>query len=193
MNSRLVGPWAVVLLIALGGLAGCGGAPSARSDTPAAVDDRSGDYGVFAGTGTSTSKPVAGGALAQGAAAAGAWTGSPLDNPASPLYEKTIYFDYDVSAIEPAYFEALRAHATYLLGNPGTRLVIEGHCDERGSREYNIGLGERRAVAVRRFLEAEGVPARQLETVSYGEERPADFASTEAAWRKNRRAELIYP
>lgn len=132
------------------------------------------------------------GADTAAAAAGGAWTGSPLDDPSSPLYEKVIYFDYDLSEIRSEFIPTLRAHAEYLVNNQSARLLIEGHCDERGSREYNIALGERRANAVRRFLEAEGVSPLQLETVSYGEERPAMEGHEEFAWAKNRRAELVY-
>ncbi len=132
------------------------------------------------------------GAETSAAAAGGAWTGSPLDDPNSPLYEKVVYFDFDRSEIRPEFLPMLRAHADYLINTPSARLVIEGHCDERGSREYNIALGERRANAVKRFLEAEGVSPLQLETISYGEERPAVPGHNEEAWAKNRRAELVY-
>jgi len=133
-----------------------------------------------------------GGADTSAAAGGGAWTGSPLEDPNSPLYEKVIYFDFDTAEIRPEYVPVLRAHAEYLVNSPAARLVIEGHCDERGSREYNIALGERRAGAVQRFLEAEGVSPVQLETVSYGEERPVDLGHNEEAWAKNRRGELVY-
>ncbi len=134
----------------------------------------------------------AGGADTSAAGGGGAWTGSPLEDPNSPLYEKVVYFDFDTAEIRPEYVPTLRAHAEYLVNSPAARLVIEGHCDERGSREYNIALGERRAEAVKRFLEAEGVSPVQLETVSYGEERPVDLGHNEEAWAKNRRGELVY-
>ncbi len=132
------------------------------------------------------------GAETAAASPGGGWSGSPLDDPNSPLYEKVIYFDFDSSEIRPEFLPVLRAHADYLVSNPSARLTIEGHCDERGSREYNMALGERRAKAVQRVLEAEGVSPLQLETVSYGEERPAVPGHNEAAWAKNRRAELVY-
>jgi peptidoglycan-associated lipoprotein len=84
------------------------------------------------------------------------------------------------------------AHAKYLNGNAGNKVRLEGHSDERGSREYNIGLGERRAQAVRRALMLQGVTEAQITTVSYGEERPAVQGSDEAAYAKNRRVELVY-
>lgn len=132
------------------------------------------------------------GAETSAARAGGAWSGSVLDDPSSPLYEKVIYFDFDSAEVRSEFLPTLRAHADYLVNTPAARLVIEGHCDERGSREYNIALGERRANAVKRFLEAEGVSPLQLETVSYGEERPAVPGHDEEAWSRNRRAELVY-
>jgi peptidoglycan-associated lipoprotein len=103
-----------------------------------------------------------------------------------------IYFDYDQADIKPEFNELLAAHGRQLVANPNMNLRLEGHTDERGSREYNIGLGERRAQAVRRVLTLQGVAASQLTTVSYGEERPAQTGSDEESWRLNRRVELVY-
>jgi peptidoglycan-associated lipoprotein len=103
-----------------------------------------------------------------------------------------IYFDYDQADIRPEFNELLAAHGRQLVANPNMNLRLEGHTDERGSREYNIGLGERRAQAVRRVLTLQGVSASQLTTVSYGEERPAQTGSDEESWRLNRRVELVY-
>lgn len=103
-----------------------------------------------------------------------------------------IYFDYDKDEIKSEYVAVIAAHAKYLNGNPSRKARLEGHTDERGSREYNIGLGERRAQAVRRALSLQGVPDTQLTTVSYGEERPAVTGSDEAAYSKNRRVEIAY-
>lgn len=108
------------------------------------------------------------------------------------LTETVIYFDFDTARIRPQYSEVLAAHARRLAANPGISVRLEGHADERGSREYNIGLGERRAQAVRQALMLQGVDSVQITTVSYGEERPADSASDEQAWAKNRRVELAY-
>jgi peptidoglycan-associated lipoprotein len=104
-----------------------------------------------------------------------------------------IYFDYDSSEIKAEYVEVVAAHAAFLVKYPATRVRLEGHTDERGSREYNIGLGERRAQAVRRALLSQGVAEAQIATVSYGEERPAVPGSDEAAYAQNRRVELTYP
>lgn len=102
-----------------------------------------------------------------------------------------IYFDYDKADIKPEFLAIVTAHAQYLNANPQRKLRLEGHSDERGSREYNIGLGERRAQSVRRALLLQGVNETQLTTVSYGEERPAVQGSDEAAYAKNRRVELV--
>jgi len=108
------------------------------------------------------------------------------------IRETIIYFDFDTARIRPEFSEALAAHARRLSGNPGLDVRLEGHADERGSREYNIGLGERRAQAVRQVLMLQGVAAAQITTVSYGEERPAVRGSDETAWERNRRVELAY-
>jgi peptidoglycan-associated lipoprotein len=103
-----------------------------------------------------------------------------------------IYFDFDTANIQPQYSEVLSAHARRLVANPDMSVRLEGHADERGSREYNIGLGERRAQAVRQALMLQGVSSVQITTVSYGEERPAATGSDEEAWALNRRVEIIY-
>jgi peptidoglycan-associated lipoprotein len=104
----------------------------------------------------------------------------------------TIYFDYDSSDIHPDYRDVVLSHGNYLMQNPAKTLTVEGHCDERGSREYNIALGERRALTVKRMLMAQGATDRQIVTISYGEERPAVEGGGDAAWAKNRRVELVY-
>lgn len=139
---------------------------------------------------------------AQSAQAAGAQTGGvagqtqqqmdELDNPDSPLAERTIYFEFDKSDIQAKYLDVLTAHADYLMKHANVHIRLEGNTDERGSREYNIALGDRRAQAVRRFLMFQGVPADQITTVSYGEEKPADPGHDESAWAKNRRVDLVY-
>ena len=103
-----------------------------------------------------------------------------------------IYFDYDRAEIKPEFVPIVTAHAKYLNTASGNKIRLEGHSDERGSREYNIGLGERRAQAVRRALMLQGVTEAQITTVSYGEERAAVQGSDESAYAKNRRVELVY-
>ncbi len=99
-----------------------------------------------------------------------------------------VYFDFDKSEIKPEFESAIRANAEQLLGKPNLTVTIEGHCDERGTNEYNLALGQRRAEAIRQALIAEGVPASQLKTVSFGEERPVASGSNEEAWALNRRS-----
>ena len=108
------------------------------------------------------------------------------------LGQLVVYFDYDTADILPEFNAQLQAHGQQLAQNANMQLRLEGHADERGSREYNIGLGERRAQAVRRVLMLQGATAQQLTTVSYGEERPAQTGSDEESWRLNRRVELVY-
>jgi peptidoglycan-associated lipoprotein len=103
-----------------------------------------------------------------------------------------VYFDYDRAEIRPEFNSMLAAHGRVLGENPNRQLRLEGHSDERGSREYNIGLGERRAQAVRSVLMLQGASANQLTTVSYGEERPLASGSDEQSWGQNRRVELVY-
>jgi peptidoglycan-associated lipoprotein len=103
-----------------------------------------------------------------------------------------VYFDYDRAEIKPEFVSIVAAHAKYLNGRADRKVRLEGHSDERGSREYNIGLGERRAQAVRRALMLQGVTEAQITTVSYGEERPSMQGSDESAYSKNRRVELVY-
>lgn len=103
-----------------------------------------------------------------------------------------VYFEFDESELQPEYNEMLAAHANRLANNSRLSVRLEGHADERGSREYNIGLGERRAQAVRRTLLLQGASASQISTVSFGEERPAAFGSDEESYALNRRVEINY-
>jgi len=103
---------------------------------------------------------------------------------------KTIYFDYNKANIRPEYQPVLENISKWMAKKAEQQLLVEGHCDERGTDEYNLALGERRALAVRRYLVALGVSADRVHTISYGEEKPADPGHDEAAWSKNRRAEF---
>ena len=109
-----------------------------------------------------------------------------------PLGRKIIYFDFDKSEIKPEFADVITAHAHYLTANAALKVKLEGNTDERGTREYNIGLGERRAQAVRRALMLQGVAESQITTVSFGAERPAVDGDNEAAWAQNRRVEMVY-
>ena len=118
--------------------------------------------------------------------------GNPLDDPASLLSNRTVYFEYDSSEITGPDRPVIEAHGRYLADNPGASVTLEGHADERGSREYNLALGERRANAVRQLMTLLGAAGSQIRVVSYGEERPAAEGHDESAWSLNRRVEIIY-
>ena len=168
-------------------LAACEGTVGTKEDekqpaVEAVVEDRS----------VGTSGPSDSGARAQGLKGATGFKGHPLDDPASPLSTRVVYFDFDSSDIKQEYRAVLEAHAGYLGNNPAATVTLEGHADERGSREYNIGLGEERANTVRRLMGLLGASDQQLRTVSYGEERPAAQGHEESAWQLNRRVEIDY-
>ena len=117
---------------------------------------------------------------------------SQLDDPQSPLSVRTIYFEYDSSEISSDYRSTVEAHSLYLQQNPSTSVILEGHGDERGSRDYNLALGERRAKAVKQQMLLLGANSNQIRLVSYGEERPASDGHDESSWQQNRRVEILY-
>jgi peptidoglycan-associated lipoprotein len=108
------------------------------------------------------------------------------------LRQRVVSFDYDQDALRPEFQAAMACHAKYLRDRPSSRMTLEGNADERGSREYNLGLGERRGNAVSSALQANGGSGSQITVVSYGEERPTCTASSEDCWAKNRRVEIVY-
>jgi peptidoglycan-associated lipoprotein len=116
----------------------------------------------------------------------------PLNDPASPLAKRSVFFDFDSFVVKPEYQSVVETHGKFLVANPGRKVTIEGHADERGSREYNLALGQKRAEAVKARLRLLGVAEVQIETVSFGEEKPMATGSDEAAWAQNRRADLNY-
>lgn len=132
------------------------------------------------------------GAETMSAPAATGFQGNPLDDPNSLLSKRVIYFDFDRAEVKPEQRDIIEAHAQYLSANRNLRVVLEGHTDERGSREYNMGLGERRANAVRSLMTLQGASASQVDTVSFGEERPVAMGQDEGSWRLNRRVEIVY-
>jgi peptidoglycan-associated lipoprotein len=115
-----------------------------------------------------------------------------FDNSESLLSKRVIYFDFDKSDVKPEYRDIVAAHAAYLRANASARVTLEGHADERGTREYNLGLGERRGNSVTGVMSAGGATGRQLNVVSYGEERPVCRVSNEDCWWQNRRVEIVY-
>lgn len=118
--------------------------------------------------------------------------GEPITAASQAELGTTIYFDYDQAELKPEYIDLLAKHAERLSGADRGQIRLEGHADERGSREYNVGLGERRSQSVRRALLAHGISAQQLSTVSFGEERPAVMGSDEQSYALNRRVEIMY-
>lgn len=155
-------------------------------DTAPKKDDTT--TGATGGAGTEDSAVQGQGADMSG----GTVTTMSLDDPASPLSKRVIYFDYNSSAISDEGRQLIELHATYLADHPETKLVLEGHTDERGSREYNIALGERRAESVQKMMQLLGVNNSQLQAISFGEERPVDPGHMAEAWQANRRVELLY-
>ncbi|MCA1977728.1 MAG: peptidoglycan-associated lipoprotein Pal [Thiobacillus sp.] len=122
----------------------------------------------------------------------GKFSGDERKNPASPLSKRSIYFDYDSFVVKDEYRPALEAHAAFLLANKGAHVILQGNTDERGSREYNLALGQRRAEAVRKALAVLGVSDAQLEAVSFGEEKPRKEGDSEEAYAENRRVDVVY-
>lgn len=106
--------------------------------------------------------------------------------------DNVVNFDFDQSKIRPEFRDILNQHADYLMANSGENVILEGHADERGTREYNLALGERRANAVASYLKIRGVSESQIEVVSFGEEKPVAMGNTEAAYAQNRRVEIKY-
>lgn len=180
-----------LLMILLTGLVAC----ASTEEFP--DEGQQAGQGEAVGEGAQTGGAQGSGQAAEGAeagAAAGAETyeGEALDDPQSPLSQRVFYFEFDSSELSDQALETLKAHGEYLATHPERTVIIEGHTDERGSREYNLALGERRAESVARVLKLNGAAEDQIETVSYGEEKPAAMGHDEQAWAENRRAELIY-
>ncbi len=150
-----------------------------------------GDEGSADGVGGGAS--TNGGASTSGMADGSSYSGHPLDNPSSSLSTKVIYFAFDSSAVEPQYEAVLAAHGAYLAANAGVSVIVEGHADERGTREYNVALSENRAKTVQNLLSLQGAMGNQTEAVALGEEKPVAMGHDESSWHLNRRVELIYP
>jgi len=119
-------------------------------------------------------------------------TGDPLHDPSNVLSKRSIYFDFDSNVVKDEYRGLIQSHSRYMTEHREARARIEGNCDERGSREYNLALGQRRAEAVKKIMTVLGVPDGNIETVSFGEEKPVAAGHDEAAWAKNRRDDIKY-
>ena len=148
------------------------------------VSDRSSGLPATSATGPSSSqtRPTTPSAI----------VGNPLTDPNSPLYKRSVYFDFDSNLIKEEYNPLVQAHSRYMTDRRDARARIEGNCDERGSREYNLALGQRRAEAVKKVMTVLGVSDGRIETTSYGEEKPVAPGHDEASWAQNRRADIKY-
>lgn len=180
MNASFSRSTSALALFAALALAGCASGvkldePPVESRTPGAA----GGAGAGAGAGGAPQSQVGNVDLTQG-----------QDADAANKLPKVVYFDFDSFTVKDEYRPVVEAHAKRLSGDRSKRVVIEGHTDERGGREYNLALGQKRAEAVAKSLTLLGAQSAQIEAVSYGKERPAATGSDEAAWAQNRRAEL---
>ncbi len=164
----------IFLALAVLTLAACSGNKNTRDDA-AAVDQ-----------GSSQTADTSG--VDQGGAA----QMDPLDDPDNILSKRVILFDFDKAVVKDEYRALVEAHARYVAEHPSARVTLEGHADERGTREYNLGLGERRGNAVAKLMQALGASAGQINVVSYGEERPVALCHAESCWYQNRRVEIVY-
>ncbi len=181
MRKLIVAAFVVVLL------AGCA---SKETQPEAPVDDKSA-AATTPSTGATTAP--AGGAGVSGTAAGTRPGVNPLRDPSNVLSKRSVYFDYDSDVVKEEYKVVVDAHARYLVVNRSLKIMIQGHADERGSREYNIALGQRRADAVKRMMLLLGAQDVQIETVSFGEEKPRNTGHDDAAWSENRRGDIQYP
>ena len=130
--------------------------------------------------------------VADSQVASSALPADPRKDPASPLAQRSVYFDFDSYVVKDQFRAMLEAHAGYLKSKGDARLILQGNADERGSREYNLALGQKRAEAVRKALAVMGVSNAQVEAISFGEEKPRATGSNESAYAENRRADLVY-
>jgi len=119
--------------------------------------------------------------------------GNPLKDPNNILSKRNVYFDFDQYEVKDEYRALVEAHAKYLVNHPELSVRVEGNADDRGSREYNLALGQKRAVAVKKLMNLFGVQDKQIETISYGKEKPKATGEDEASWAENRRDDIAYP
>ncbi len=169
-------------------LAGCSTQPSAP------VDDQSTDAAAAAAAAAAKSGTTTSGVTTAGVSGAsgGSGTSSALRDPNNILSKRSVYFEFDSFVVEDKYKAQIEAHAKYLANNRTAKITLQGHTDERGSREYNIALGQKRAEAVKRVMILMGAQEVVIETVSYGKEKPKREGHDEAAWAENRRVDIVY-
>jgi peptidoglycan-associated lipoprotein len=167
---------------------GCSSTPTNEGSAP--VEDRSG-AAATPGGGASTSGTGTGGVSGQAGGTSTA-RGNPLRDPSSPLSKRSVYFDFDSFNVKDEYKPTIEAHGRYLQQNRSARMTVQGNTDERGSREYNIALGQKRADAVKRMLTLLGAQESQVESVSFGKEKPRAQGHDESSFAENRRDDILY-
>jgi peptidoglycan-associated lipoprotein len=172
----------------VGLLAGCSSTPT-KEQEGAKVEDRTPSV---ADTKAPTTPPPPDTTTTKPLGTEQAGSTDPLKDPSNILSRRSVYFDYDSNAVKDEYKPLVSAHAKHLSTNRSQKMTIQGNTDERGSREYNIALGQRRADAVKQMMMLLGAPSAQIETVSFGEEKPRAQGSTEQAYAENRRADIVY-
>jgi peptidoglycan-associated lipoprotein len=189
----------VILVSASLLMAGCSKTEEVKPDDAAGVGLEGGGPGgpqigkYGSGGGAGKAYGGTGGAYGGSGGAYGGAGDPALNDPSSPLSKRVIYFGYDSSEVLPEYVSVVNAHAAYLASHPNVTVTLEGHCDERGSPEYNIALGEQRARSIANAMRFQGASDSQMQIVSFGEEKPAELGYGESAWAKNRRVEIVYP
>ena len=170
-------------------LAGCA---SQETQPEAPIDDKGAATAPAGGGATTSGAGGAGVGSTAGAGAVGSAAGDPRRDPKNILSKRSVYFDFDSFVVKDEYRPIVEAHARYLAANRGARMTIQGNTDERGSREYNIALGQKRADAIKRTMTLLGAQEAQIETVSFGKEKPKNAGHDEAAWAENRRGDILY-
>jgi peptidoglycan-associated lipoprotein len=181
MNNKVWMSLAMVLF-----LVACKSSPV----TPAKVEDKSGGAGTSASSGADSDASGIKEVSIDGDANADA--NNPLRDPNNILSKRNIYFDFDSDAVKAEFRPIVEAHAQYLKSHQDAKLILQGNTDERGTREYNLSLGQRRSVAVKKAFNLLGVQDQQIETVSYGEEKATANCSDEDCFQQNRRVEVVY-
>ena len=172
-------------LVVLALVAGCSSGVK-LNDVPVEDKSATSTAGAGAGSGAGAGGSTQSGVTPVDIGASGANAAGPAN------VARIIYFDFDSYSIKPEFQSLIEAHSRFLKANPNRKVVIEGHTDERGGREYNLALGQRRAEAVRRSMGLLGVTDNQVEAVSFGKEKPRNAGSSEAAWTENRRDDIVY-
>src|SRR5208282_6084582 len=163
-------------LTVLGTFAGCS-SQEAKQQPPAAVEEVKPAPAPVTTTSPATTQSI---------------VANPLRDPNNILYKRSVYYDFDSSLVSDEYKPLVTAHAQYLVANSDAKITIQGNCDERGSREYNVALGQRRADGLKQMLLLLGVSEKQIDTVSFGEEKPRATGHDETSWSQNRRSDIVY-